>query len=179
MAGRPPAPVCLTSAQTNILESILRKESSVQKLVRRARLILALDASKYNQHAADRAGVTRPTACVWRKRWIAASEKLQAAGATGNGKELVKVIEELLADSPGKGTKPKFSAEQVFEIVTLACEQPEASDRATTHWTHKELRDEVMKREIVESISSRQVGRFLKRSGYQASLVPILAEPKN
>ena len=176
MAGRPPTPIGLTSAQTSILASILRKESSIQKLVRRARLVLSLDACKYNQQAADRAGVTRPTACTWRTRWLAASEKLQAAEASDNEKELVKVIRDLLADLPGKGTKPKFSAEQVCEIVTLACEQPDASGRATTHWTHKELRDEVIKREIVESISSRQVGRFLKRSGYQASSDPILAE---
>ncbi|MDP6360414.1 MAG: hypothetical protein QF473_35205, partial [Planctomycetota bacterium] len=100
MAGRPPVPVALTSAQTNALESILRRGSSVQKLVRRARLVLALDFCKYNQQAADRAGVTRPTACTWRKRWIAASEKLQAVEATGNEKELLKVIEDLLADLP-------------------------------------------------------------------------------
>jgi len=81
----------------------------------------------------------------------------------GDARELSKAIEEALADIPGKRGNPKFSAEQVCEIVAVACERPEDSDRATTHWTHKELREEVIKRSIVESISSRQVGRFLKR----------------
>ena len=163
MAGRPPVPVELTEAQSDILEKIVRRETSPQRLVRRARLILAFEGCKYNQQAADIVGVTRPTACSWRKRWLASREKLKVVETESGVKELSETIEEVLADSPGRGAKPKFSPEQICEIVAVACQRPEDSDRPTTHWTHEELKEEVIQRAIVDSISARQVGRFLKR----------------
>ena len=45
--------------------------------------------------------------------------------------------------------------------MAVACELPEQSDRPITHWTTRELADEVIKREIVPSISARTVGRIL------------------
>ena len=66
------------------------------------------------------------------------------------------------SDLPRSGSPGKFTAEQVTQILAVACEDPEASGRPVTHWTPRELADEVAKRGIVESISPRQVGRFLK-----------------
>jgi hypothetical protein len=47
--------------------------------------------------------------------------------------------------------------------VALACEAPEDSDLPISHWTQQALADEAMRRGIVEEISQRSVGRFLKR----------------
>jgi hypothetical protein len=47
--------------------------------------------------------------------------------------------------------------------VAIACEDPQASGYPISHWTAKEIAAEAVKRGIVESISVRQVGRFLKR----------------
>jgi hypothetical protein len=74
----------------------------------------------------------------------------------------------VLRDAPRPGWSGKFSAEQVGQILAVACEPPEKSERPITHWTHKELRDEVIKRRIVPEISESQVGRYLK----QAALRP-------
>jgi hypothetical protein len=52
-----------------------------------------------------------------------------------------------------------------YRLVAIACEDPGQSERPVTHWTRKELADEAVKRGIVEQISPRSVGRFLKR-GY-------------
>jgi putative transposase len=46
--------------------------------------------------------------------------------------------------------------------VALACEAPSESGRPVTHWSTTELADEAIKRGIVEDISARSVGRFLK-----------------
>ena len=86
------------------------------------------------------------------------------------------MIEEVLSDAPRPGAPVKFTAEQVTQIVAVACEDPENSDRAVTHWTPTELANEVIKREIVVSISPRQVGRFLKSGRTQTPFEPILAE---
>jgi putative transposase len=85
-------------------------------------------------------------------------------------------IERLLSDSPRRGWAGKFSAEQVAQIIAVACEPPEKCGRPVTHWTPRELADEAKKRGIVESISARQVGRFLKYSGTQAASKPLLVE---
>ena len=54
-------------------------------------------------------------------------------------------------------------AEQLTQIIAVACEQPEECGRPVTHWTPKELADEVVKRGIVDTISPRHVDRLLKR----------------
>jgi putative transposase len=64
----------------------------------------------------------------------------------------------------------------VTQIIAVACEPPEKCARPVTHWTPRELADEVKKRGIVPSISARQVGRFLKGGGSPAPSKPVLAE---
>jgi putative transposase len=60
------------------------------------------------------------------------------------------------------GAPARIAAEQICAIVVLACEPPSASDRPVSHWSQQELGDEAMKRGIVDRISQRSVGRFLK-----------------
>ncbi len=64
----------------------------------------------------------------------------------------------------GDGAGVVETAEQICAIVALACERPAESDRPVTHWSQQELADEAMKRGIVERISQRSVGRFLKKN---------------
>jgi hypothetical protein len=58
----------------------------------------------------------------------------------------------------------KFTPEQVTRILAVTCEPPEKSDRPITHWTSRELADEVTKRGIVESIAPARVGRSLRET---------------
>ena len=51
--------------------------------------------------------------------------------------------------------------------MAVACEPPEKSGRPIDHWTGRELADEVKKRQIVNDISPRSVGRFLKEADLQ------------
>jgi len=61
------------------------------------------------------------------------------------------------------GAPPKFTPEQITAIIALACEHPSQSGVAVSHWTPPELAREAIKRGIVESISPRQVDRFLAK----------------
>jgi len=45
--------------------------------------------------------------------------------------------------------------------MALACEQPKG--RPITHWTGREIADEVMQRGIIQHISPRHAARLLKR----------------
>lgn len=92
---------------------------------------------------------------------------------------LQDAIVELLSDQPRSGWGGKFSAEQVTQILAVACESPdEESERPVTHWTPRELADEVVRRGLVDSISPRHVGRFLKDGRLEATPQPVLAQPK-
>src|SRR5207249_986229 len=57
------------------------------------------------------------------------------------------------------------------EIVAVACEAPTDSGRPVSHWTPREVAEEVRKRGIVETISTRSVGRFLKSGRFTAASV--------
>ena len=67
-------------------------------------------------------------------------------------------------------------SEQIVQIIAVACEPPEHSGRPISHWTVRELADEVQKRGIVATVSPRSVGRFLKRGRVAAAPEPLLAQ---
>jgi hypothetical protein len=80
---------------------------------------------------------------------------------------LREAILEVLSDAPRPGTPATFTAEQVAQIIAVACEPPQQSSRPINRWTVRELRDEVVARKIVESISVAQVGRYLQQAAVQ------------
>ena len=129
-----------------------------------------------NQAIADDLGIHVQTPRRWRNRWAEAAERLAAADDRMTDKELRQLIEEVLSDQPRSGTPATFTAEQICQIVAIACEPPEESGRPITHWTPTELADEAVKRDIVESISPRSVGRFLKERRPETTPHSILAE---
>lgn len=114
---------------------------------------------------------------LWRQRWREATEKLAAAEEQKvTDKKLTALIEQILCDRPRPGTTKFFSVEQVVQIVALACESPEKSERPVSHWTARELAAEAVKRGIVEKISPRSAGRFLKRSHSPTSSSSLLVK---
>ncbi|HEY6406704.1 MAG TPA: hypothetical protein VIY29_04460, partial [Ktedonobacteraceae bacterium] len=49
---------------------------------------------------------------------------------------------------------------QICQLIALACEQPK--ERPISHWSGRELAEEVMTRGIIEHISPRHTTRLLK-----------------
>jgi putative transposase len=170
-------PIRLSQRQRAILERIIRRPSSPQGLVRRAKVILAFGEGKTNTAIEPEVGLSRERIGYWRTHWIAESERMERIEEGEEDKKLEEVMVKVLSDEPRSGAPVKFRAEQVVAIVAVACEKPdEASERPISHWTPRELAEEVVKRGIVESISPRQVGRFLKSDGAQAASGRILAD---
>lgn len=174
----PTEPIVLSDAQRAILEPLARQRHAPQHLVERARIILGMDAGERPSQITRLLGLHAKTVMKWRRRWAAAQPHLQAvAEADGMASEdLATVIERVLSDQPRSGAPPKFSAEQVAQIIAVACEEPRAAERPVTEWTPRELRDEVIQREIVIDISRRQVGRFLKSGRVAAASPALLAQ---
>lgn len=63
---------------------------------------------------------------------------------------------------PEAAPPPEFTAEQICEIVALACRKPEEFDIPISQWSHRDLADAAVEHDIVESISPSHVGRLLR-----------------
>jgi putative transposase len=129
-----------------------------------------------NEDIADRIGCERHAVGLWRRRWAEAFGRLVLVECCEKESALPRALDELLSDLPRSGCPGKFTAFQVTQVLAVACEPPEDSGRPVTHWTPRELADEVHKRGIVGSISARQVGRFLKYGRAAAAPQPLLAQ---
>jgi putative transposase len=112
---------------------------------------------------------------VWRRRRQKAFDPLVVIECTHRPSALRPAVEQALGDLPRAGCGGTFTAEQIAQIVAVACEPPEDSGRPVSHWTPRALADEVIRRGIASSISVRRVGRFLNDSGTPAAPQPVLA----
>jgi hypothetical protein len=114
----------------------------------------------------------------WRDRFFNNQEQLSKIERESPNK-LRKAIIETLSDAPRNGAPAKFRDEQVAAIIAMACEDPEKFDLPVSHWTSALLRHEALELVIVDEISVRQVGRFLKGEVLASASKPISVEPKH
>lgn len=153
----PQAPVIeLTPVERAELERLVRRPSTEQQKALRGRLVLAAAAGQTNSQIARTEGVHPDTVRLWRNRWLGLGPIPLA--------ELS--VSDRLEDAPRPGKPPTITAEQVCQIVALACEAPGESARPLSQWTGREMADEIKKRGILEQISPRHAGRLLKRGTF-------------
>ena len=153
MPGPKAQVVNLSDAERQGLEKLIKRHQVGQQIALRARIVLAAADGQSNQAIATRYKVTLDTARLWRTRWI----RLQDIALADLS------IEERLQDAPRPGAPAQITADQRCQIEALACEKPEKAGRPITHWTAREIADELKKRKIVKTISPRHAARLLKR----------------
>lgn len=166
--------ITLTKTQHTLLTNIIHQKTSPQQLVFRAKIILAYVEIDAKQAVADQQQITRDTVYRWIKRWQSVTEELSRLEATYTAGQLSeslyqRALAALLHDAPRPGHPTTFTEDEKQKIIALASEKPETVGVPITHWTHKLLRDTIIARGIVPTISSAQVGRFLKQGHPAAS----------
>src|SRR3989441_492962 len=150
MRGPKPEPLSLSEAESKALEMFVRRHSTPQQLAMRGRMILLANEGKNNGQIARELGVSVDTVRTWRMRWIG----LQAASL----EELP--IKDRLADVPRPGRPSQITAEQTCQMVAMACDQPK--ERPISHWTGREIADEMMHRGIIKHISTTRLSPVKK-----------------
>lgn len=165
MASRNIPKPTLSDRQRSILDRWTRNKADVPyQLIERCNIVLMSADGISNTEQGRRLGIDRQRVRRWRQRWLLAEGQLAEAEAAGaEDKDLRRLMLDVLSDAPRTGRPPEISAEQVAQIMAMACEVAEDSGRPVTHWTARELADEAHQRGIVESISARHVSRLLKR----------------
>lgn len=153
MPGPQPVEIDLDSSARQSLTEMIRRHSTPQQMATRARIILLAAEGKNHTQIARELDISVDMARLWRDRWHSFA-----------GLALDELsVSERLADAPRPGKPTTIGAEQVCQIVALACEAPEKSGRPISQWTGREMADELIRRGIVATISPRHAQRLLKR----------------
>ena len=166
MPGRT-AKVTITERQHDILCAIRNAPTAPAQLRQRAAIVLLAVEKRGNPEIAAEVGLARRQVSLWRRRWADAWDRLIRIECTESQAATRRAIERALSDEPRPGPPGKFTPEQIVSILAVACEPPAKSGRPITHWTARELADEVVQRGIVASISPAQVGRYLREAALQ------------
>ncbi len=156
MPGPKAVEIKLSSQEKQALEKLVNGHKTEQQIVKRAQIVLRAGQGQSNSQIKRELGLTANTIRLWRGRW----QMLQPI-------PLAQMrAKERLEDLARPGAPARITADQRCQIEALACEKPEQSERPISHWTNREIADEIVKRKIVTKISARHAGRLLKRSDH-------------
>lgn len=144
--------IVLSDNEEKELIALSNKLNAPYKLVMRAKLILMSARGIAHKTIAEKFDIERRIVSKWVKRWIDTAN-IEDAG-----------IEQRLSDLERSGKPVIFTPEQKCRIIAIACENPKVYGRPITHWTYKELAEEVIKQGIVDSISETHIGYILRKN---------------
>jgi transposase len=166
MPGPKATEVEVSEAAKGELDALAKGHKTGQQIAQRARMILLASKGKTNAEVGRELNVERLTVKRWRARWVSL-EPIPLDEVS---------VEERLEDLPRPGTPARITAEQRCQMEVLACEAPEKYGRPISQWTGREIADELVARQIVETISPRHAARLLKRIVNSTSHESLLAE---
>ena len=148
MARLSAKPIVLSAEEQVALEALVRAHSTPQQIALRAKIVLQAGAGKGHGEICRELEIGKQMSRRWRNRWLETQTRDLSAA-------------ERLEDAPRPGTPPTFTLEQITQLYALACAPPEQYGRPISHWSPRELADELIAQGIVERISPRHVGRLL------------------
>jgi len=152
----------LTRRQRKILEEFADPRKVGRGLAYRVRVVLSWAQGLSITQTGRLLGLARGTVRTWRKRWVVGIDAFGNAQEKWMHKDLRLKIRELLGDEPRLGAPVKYQAEEVCQIIALACKSPPEVDMPVSHRSARDLREAIIKEGIVAEISKRTVGRILK-----------------
>lgn len=153
MSGPKPPPITLTPSVRQEILVLIKRHSTPQQQVKRARIILLASEGKNNAEIAREIGVSIGMVRYWRQRWLDL-EPIHEDDLS---------VMERLTDLPRPGAPSRLTADQLCQIEQVACELPNESGIPITHWTGREIAEALVERGIVEKISARHASRLLKK----------------
>lgn len=152
----------LTERVYNILNELSNRRTLPQHVLWRVKIILLAFQKLSNARIAELLTLERHCIGRWRKRWSQSVDALLAIEMRESHTALERAVIDVLRDAHRSGSPGVFSARQIAEVVSTACEDPRLTGRPVDTWTGREIADEVIKRKIVPSISTSRVNDFLR-----------------
>lgn len=152
----------LTPAITKTLQEITRSRLHGIAVIQRANCILLAHQKRKFVEIAPLVELSAKAVGRWVRRFADSVAAVRHVEATGTKAALTRQVLDCLRDAPRSGRPQCFPPAQVASVISIACEDPQASGRPVTSWTAPEIADEAVKRGVVSSLSVTQVQRFLK-----------------
>lgn len=176
--------ITLTQTQTKLLKELVQASTSPQGVVLRAGLLLDYAISANKTEVGKKYGVGRDTVRRWSQRWQSLTSELdqlekEHGAGTLTQSRYRRELAEMLGDAPRPGHPTTISEEQKAQIIALASEKPEKAGVPITHWTGETLKEAVIAKGIVPTISRAHVSRFLKGCLASTASKSLLGKPKH
>ena len=153
----------LTTLMTEILQEIIRSRLPGIAVIERARCILLAHGKIKYVEISQAVQLSAKAVGRWVHRFADSLEALRHVEKTGVRAALTRAIIDCLRDAPRSGAPKKFTPAEVICMISIACEDPEKSNRPVTSWTAREIASEAVLRNIVTAVSISQVQRFLNQ----------------
>ncbi len=138
--------VQLSPEERQELETVLNDTSQSVRKLRRAHVLLLADEGKRNQEIQQITGLSEPALIAIKKRFV--EEGLS------------------LKEKPRPGRRPKLNQDLESILIELTASEP---PEGMPYWTMQLLADELIKRNVLESISDETVRRILKKRSLKLS----------
>lgn len=135
--------VNLSASERRQLEGQLRKGMSNARVLTRIRVLLLADEGKTDRQIVAALGVGTATVCRLRQR--CALEGLPSA----------------LQERPRPGAVRKLNRHQEARLTALACSD---APNGRSRWSLRLLADKLVELKLVDSISHKTVGEYLKKT---------------
>lgn len=149
--------VDLTEDERTVVLALLRKGQVAARRLQRAHILLHADEGRTDEEIAAALHTNRSTVERVRRRFV--EEGLDAA----------------LSERPRPGGAPALDERGEAVLLALACANP---PRGRAVWTMQLLADELVKREVVGSVSDETVRRLLKKNGWRPGCANAGVFPK-
>ncbi len=158
----------LSKRQEYLLEEELKKRTTLSQYKERIPILLRSYRGESQTAISLSTGLKYERVRLWRSRWIEDYDKLlifeQGIGGKGvKDHELLTKMLSILKDKPRSGTPRVITSVQENLLMALACESPQDYGIIRTNWSHQTLAQIAIEKGIFESISSRYVGKLLKK----------------
>lgn len=167
----------MTEYQIKFFQQLSRRTTIQKNIGQRSEIILLHVCGTPKKKIARDLSIDVRTVRKWTTRWDTAApvmksieEQLENTDDRALALHLYQQhLYDILEDAPRPGTPKCFSAEQVAQIVALACELLDSSNEAVSHRTQQQIAEEAVSRGIVPSISQPTICLILKNSSHKAA----------
>jgi transposase len=151
----------------NEIQSIVSSQTLGTAMIQRAQCVLLAHQKLKFTEVSRRVALSAKAVSRWVRRFAESIEALRCVEKGGVTAAFKRAIMDCFRDAPRSGAPKRFSPDEVVSLISIACEDPQQSDRPVTSWTAQEIADEGVLRKVVRSISVSTVQRYLRRSQLQ------------
>lgn len=159
----------ISSTEQSVLSGLVGKRTIEAGLHKRISILLAYNTNQNKKKIAEAHDVGRAVVYQWLRKWeehIEQRQKWQASYEATQIKlpEYEKYLSSVFQDAARSGTPRRFDDQTIEKIVSLAASDPTSLGLPFSRWSEALLQKELIKRKLVKSISTAQIGRFLKKA---------------